>query len=190
MAKNTNNEQAQTQTTKLNEVQKSEVNENTNEVLTFTATITSVTKNAYNGNKVTLGINKQIPSFDKDGEATDVNYININANRLLKECAANGDSESSIIFGLLGEFKRPKANVLAFALVGKIITFTRTLHEAGEILEDNEVLQNTGYSTNITSVKGSPNQLYLPLLQKALIDNDLEEKATLNTISVFDAMNV
>lgn len=190
MAKNTNNKQAQTQTTKPNEVQKSEVNENTNEVLTFTATIISITKNAYNGNKITIGINKEIPSFDKDGTENNVNYININSNRFMKECAMSGDSETSVIFGLLGEFKRPKANILAFALVGKVITFTRTLHEAGEILEDNEVLQNTGYSTNITSVKGSPNQLYLPLLQKALIDNDLEEKATLGTISVFDAMNV
>lgn len=190
MAKNTNTTQAQTQTTKPNEVQTSEVNENANEVLTFTATITSITKNAYNGNKVTLGINKLIASFDKDGEATEVNYININANRLLKECAQNGDTESAVIFGLLGEFKRPKANVLAFALVGKVVTFDRVLHEAGEVLDDGEILQNTGFSTTIKGIKGNANQLYLPLLQKALIDNDLEEKATLGTISVFDAMNV
>lgn len=167
-----------------------QTSENTTEAQTYNAMITSVTKNTYNSNKVTLGINKLIASFDKDGEATEVNYININANRLLKECAQNGDTECAVIFGLLGDFKRPKANILAFCLVGKVITFDRTLHEAGEILDDGEILQNTGFSTSIKSIKGTANPLYLPLLQKALIDNDLEEKATLGTASVFDAMNV
>jgi hypothetical protein len=179
----TNATQAQTQTTE-------QTNENANAVLSYSAMVTSVTKNAYNSGKVTLGINKLISSFDKDGETTEVNYININANRLLKECAQNGDTECAVIFGLLGDFKRPKANVLAFSLVGKVITFDRVLHESGEVLEDGEILQNTGYSTSIKGIKGTANPLYLPLLQKALIDNDLEEKATLGTTSVFDAMNV
>lgn len=177
--------QAQEQTNATQE----QTNETANHVITYSAVITSITRNSYNTNKVTIGINKEIPSFDKDGTENTVNYININSNRFIKECAMCGDSETSVIFGLLGDFKRPKPNVLAFALVGKIITFERVLHEAGESLEDGEVLQNTGFSTTIKSIKGTANPRYLPLLQKALLDNDLEEKATIGT-SIFDAINV
>lgn len=187
---NVNDNATQEQTQAPNNATQEQINENAQDSQTYSAVITSVTKNAYNSAKVTVGINKQIPSFDKDGEATEVNYININANRLMRECALNGDAETSVIFGLLGDFKRPKSSVLAFALVGKVITFERVLHEAGEVLEDNEVLQNTGYSTTIKGIKGAINGLYLPLLQKALVDNDLEEKATIGTTSIFDAMNV
>lgn len=187
---NANDNATQEQTQVQNNATQEQTNENAQEAQTYSAVITSITRNAYNSAKVTIGINKEIPSFDKDGTETNVNYININSNRLMKECALCGDTETSVIYGLLGDFKRPKANVLAFSLVGKIITFDRVLHEAGEVLEDGEILQNTGYSTTIKSVKGAANPLYLPLLQKSLIENDLEEKAIIGTASVFDAMNV
>lgn len=156
----------------------------------YNVLITSVAKNTFS-NKVTVGINVAIPSFDKEGSENEVKYFNINAVRLLKECA-EVDTDCAAIYGMTGDFKKVKSNILAWLLVGKKATIEREYHEEGEIIDEdtNERLNNTGYKTIIKDIKGNINQMYLPLLQKALIEGNIEEKTEITTASIFDAMNV
>lgn len=180
-----NNRQASQETTQ--EVQQAQATKNQ----TYNVLVTSVSKNTFS-NKVTVGININIPSYDKEGSANEVRYFNINSIRLLKECAEH-DTNCAAIYGMIGDFKRIKTNILAWLLVGKKLIIERELHEEGEIIDEetNEALNNTGYKTIITEVKGTINPMYMPLLQKALLDGNIEEKPTFEeSLNIFDAMNV
>lgn len=165
-------------------------NQETQENKVYNVLITSVTKNTFS-NKITVGINIAIPSFDKEGSENEVKYFNINAVRLLKECA-KVDIDCAAVYGMIGDFKRVKSNVLAWLLVGKKAVIEREYHKEGEIIDEdtNERLNNTGYKTIIKDIKGNINAMYLPLLQKALTDGNIEEKTEMPTASIFDAMNI